>query len=160
MTLFVKAFTYKVVPFVRDLCKFKTVEFIPISGYKGVNLVEGEKNLIDTLIQFSSIKREEKAEIKRLEPFNIFSADVTIIHTETLISPGYKFMIHYTGEEYEVEVLKMSVPLVKGKAICKMIFKSEKLIYPEYNSERFIMRTCNTTCGYGKITSAKNGCKN
>lgn len=141
-------------PFLQDVCRFKGIEFLPVSGYKGINLVDGEKTLIDTLVRFSEQKME-RPPTKKMDPFNIFTADVNIIQTDSLITVGSKFMMHYTGGEWEVELVKLSVPFVSGKALCKVVCKCDKIVYPEYNSERFILRTSTNTCGYGKISTSK-----
>lgn len=145
-------------PFIRDVCRFKTYTFLPISGYQGTGLIEGVEgfgtpSFIDTLVSMAQKAQRpiEEREHKRYEAKNLV-LNVRVIQCENILSPGYECIIHYMGKEYECTLLK-----IKGKKFLKKqelgtcMFKCSPNVILDTRYKRVLIRNMTLTIGYGTI---------
>lgn len=144
-------------PFIKGVCGFKNYTYIPISGYKGEGLVTDPpctwfkgKSLMDTLLDLNV---EEKHLVKELEvnTFHSIVAKVKVISCESIITTGYKCIIHFCGKEYECEITKMNKKFLKSKESANCLLVSKELISSTYLSRRFLIRNALNTIGFGEI---------
>lgn len=154
--------TSTVKPFLRDVCKFKTLSFIPVSGYQGLGLVEKYPSFEETSISFYEALLEAKKsfssrwlEKDEYTTWNFESdshvIDLRVIQCENIICPGYQCIIHYIGKEYECTIERIKgKKFLKSKesGICKV-----KLSQPLKltNARRVLVRNASLTIGYGVI---------
>ena len=144
--------------FIKNICGFKNYTYIPISGYLGQGLISkppcewySGKSLMDTL---GDLKNENPIkELKALDTldFTKIVAKVKIIHCENIITIGYLCMIHYCGEEYECEIVKMDKKFLKQKESSNCLLVSKEKIQSKYLSRRFLIRSKLNTIGFGEI---------
>jgi elongation factor 1-alpha len=144
-------------PYIKNVCGFKNYTYVPISGYQGQGLTtlppcewyQG-KCLMDTL---KDLKIEKKDVVKELEmrEFSKLIAKVKIIHCENIITIGYTCMIHYCGEEYECEIVKMDKKFLKQRESSNCLMICKERIKSHYLSRRFLIRSKLNTIGFGEI---------
>lgn len=146
-----------VTPFLKK-CRFKTLKFIPISGYYNTNLLSVEsswytgKCLLDTIDEIS-IDVSAKDIPLGLEKFTSFKANFQMI-TSGIISAGLPCTLHYGGAEYEVTIEKIFSKLfMKEDDIAEVIITATTTIQ-RCPTRRFILRT-DKTVGFGKVISVK-----
>jgi hypothetical protein len=146
-------------PFIKNVCGFKNYTYIPISGYEGLGLTSPSPckwytgmSLMDSL---STMKTNDKIQnvIKELESneFTKIVSKVKIIHCESIITIGYICMIHYCGQEYECEIVKMDKKFLKEKEAANCLLVCKEKIYASYLSRRFLIRNKLNTIGFGEI---------
>ncbi len=98
----------KVDPFIKA-CKFKNVVYIPISGYDGINLVSSQRSdnwylgptLMET-IESIELSDPEPISIDTTQKWNLAVVDLRVLWAPHIIAPGFKCVMHYSGQEYEV----------------------------------------------------------
>lgn len=144
-------------PFIKNVCGFKNYIYIPISGYQGQGLTSKPpcdwylgKSFMDTLLDMKIDKKEEIKELETNE-FNKIVARVKIINCENIITIGYTCIIHYCGEEYECEIVKMDKKFLKQKEFANCLLVCKDRIQSHYLSRRFLIRNKLNTIGFGEI---------
>lgn len=147
--------------FIKNVCGFKKYTYIPVSGYCGQGLVsktdcdwyEG-KSFMDTLFDISKQSCDRlvsKVEDNFPDTFINILAKVKVIMCENIITTGYTCMIHYCGEEYECEIVKMEKKFLRPKESSKCLFVCKQNIKMTYPSTRFLIRNKLNTIGFGEI---------
>ena len=144
-------------PFIKNVCGFKNYSYIPISGFKGEGLISGPpiewykgKCLMDSLLD---VKLEEKSVVKELEikSFHKVLCKVKVIHCENIITTGYLCMVHFCGQEYECEIVKMDKKFLKSKESANCLLECKTQMEASYTSRRFLIRNKLNTIGFGEI---------
>lgn len=139
-------------------CSFKFVSYIPISAYSGIGLINTDhmpdwhygKSLIETIDEINDENINE--EIFDVKSWKVMLINLTILWCPNIISPGFKFILHYSGSEYEVVVNKIiGKNYAKTNDTCQCIINSNKIIDNIYKTRRIIARYENNTIGFGKI---------
>jgi translation elongation factor EF-1alpha len=98
----------KVSPFI-NACKFNNVHYIPISGYDGINLVNNHKSdnwynggTLMEIIESVELSDPEPLTIDFSQKWNLAVIDMRVLWAPYIIAPGFKCVMHYNGQEYEV----------------------------------------------------------
>ena len=146
-----------VTPFLKK-CRFKTINFIPISGYQGINLIERGtpewykgKCLLETIDDIEVVSNKDIP--IALNNFTSFKANFQMTG-EGIVSSGLLCTLHYSGQEYDVMIDKIiGKTFIKENDIAEVIIKSNKPIIRS-KTRRFILRT-DRTVGFGKIDKVK-----
>jgi peptide chain release factor subunit 3 len=153
----------KITPYIKE-CNFNYITFIPTSGYEGIGLIDtvqipswyNGKSLIET-IDSCNIKKMNVPPIN-MEKWNTMSCEIKIFELESIITKGYKCIMHYDSNEYEVLItnIKSKKFLKKGDSDM-IILKSDKEIErnPQRNVRRIILRNGTFTIGFGRIMDVK-----
>lgn len=148
----------QITPFVRDTCKFKSVTYLPVSGYEGLGLIdvypyiEASVSFIDALV--STSRNLSTRQVKKVQPKDDQSSVIVnfrVMQCENVIAPGFTCVVHYNGKEYDCVVEK-----IKGKrflrsresGLCKFGFN------PSVNvtvASRMLVRSATMTLGYATI---------
>lgn len=153
-------------PFLKK-CRFKTITYIPVSGYYGIGLVDTKDMpswysgscLLDKI---DSIELSPVVEVPlSLDKFTSMIMDVQILaESPFLMAPGFQCVMHYAGKEYEVQLNKIigKKKYLESGDIAKVVFNlmNESSSNPIIRAEtrRFILRT-DRTIGFGKIDKVK-----
>lgn len=150
-------------PFIKNICGFKNYTYIPISGYEGLGLTTPPPcqwytglSLMDTLSTMKNgvagpDKIQNVVEPLESDEFNKMVAKVKVVHCENIITIGYVCMIHYCGEEYECEIVKMDKKFLKQKESANCLLVCKEKIRVNYLSRRFLIRSKLNTIGFGEI---------
>lgn len=145
-------------PFIKNTCGFKNYTYIPISGYQGQGLITNPpcdwykgKCLMDTLVDMKTLNPlKEITPLDKIE-FTKIVAKVKVIYCENIITIGFVCIIHYCGEEYECEIVKMDKKFLKQKDSSNCLLVCKEKIRSKYLSRRFLVRSKLNTIGFGEI---------
>jgi translation elongation factor EF-1alpha len=127
---------------------FQTVEYLPVSGIRGDNLVE-----IPTIVK--RLYSPKPPVEKKTEESRRWLAELVLLTTDVVVSSGFRCILHSDGKDREVEVEKIQStdPYIKRAMVStKVILTSNEFI----SGERFILRTLNQTIGFGTLCKPKN----
>lgn len=155
----------KVNPFIRR-CKFQTVNYVAISGYKGENLTSTSKympesrslmSIIDEIDIGDTSTKTNTNMIKETE-WSQMLCEIMILELDSIISAGFMCMLHYDGKEYEIiidKIIKRSY-LKKGDTAKVIIITAQGTKFiREKETSNIILRYQNGTIGFGKILKVK-----
>lgn len=151
----------KIKPFINN-CNFDSVNYIPISGYDGIGLVNKEglplwyegNYLMESLEKVQIIP--VNVESIESEKWNQMICEVKILASQSIITAGFLCMLHYDGNEYEVTFEKIKdKKFLKSGESDTIIIKSMITINKGKNTRRIILRKDNSTIGFGKILKVK-----
>jgi translation elongation factor EF-1alpha len=155
----------KIKPFI-TACKFKSVTYIPVSGYHGIGLIDKE-NMPNWWTGPSLLSAVDAVEIEKeiveeipLDKWNSMIAEIRILWTPNIIAPGFSCIMHYESEEYEITLERFkNFKFLKEKDVAETIIRSERPIVKKSDSKtygrRFLLRWNNNTIGFGKIIKVK-----
>lgn len=150
----------KITPFIKQ-CNFESVHYLPISGYKGINLINingtpewySGKSFIDTLD--SIVLQTTTEELIKLSEWTHMLCNIKILWTSNLITCGYNCILHYGNAEYDIRIEKIEKKVfLKNKDIAKVLITSDKPII-RCNTRNIILRCSTNTVGFGKIIKVK-----
>lgn len=159
----------KMTPFINK-CKFKTVTFIPISGYQGVGLTDTlnmpdwykGSSLMDTISELASTDQIRDIVPISIPEFSSMIAEIRVLWVPKLISNGFECMIHYCGTQYPAIIKKIvsgskhADYITEGEKVTVVIDSLNNRFKHENSTRRFIIRSCdNNTIGFGDIIKVK-----
>ena len=142
----------------------ENLHVVPISAFDGTGLTNTEglpswykgKSFIETLDDIPENPREgedlAKDTVDNLIESDRFVCEITILNTDNkIVSAGYHAIIHFNGEESEVNIEK-----IKGKAFMRAGDKANCLVSMKIKKElsvgmKIILRKDDYTVGFGKI---------
>lgn len=147
--------------------RFKSVQYVPVSGYLGVNIVQRDSNHMpwyrgDSLMEMI-VKIKVESELNVPIPFASESLvfKFHILKCKSLVCDGYQCIVHIDKKECEVEllgVIKLGSGPVRtyakaGDTIkCQLIFlNNDRPITIQKN--RFVLRSGDYTIGYGILAN-------
>lgn len=153
----------KIDKFLKNL-KFKSVQYIPMSGYQGINTVHTDADLMPwykkpPLIELirstgAAVAPSTFAAPLKIEPDTKFK--FYICNCKSILCAGYRCVMHADKREYEVELdcvtnvknSKLNYVKTGETMTCKIIFLDNN--QPETVARnRFILRSEDYTVGYG-----------
>jgi len=149
-----------VTPLLKDVCKFKTITFIPVSGYQGLGLVDkyptfDQPSFYECLLEAKKSLVSRWTENDEYASWNYetdtYIVDLKIMQCENIISPGYQCILHYIGKEYECTIEKIQGKrFLKSKEAgrCKIKLSS---VMKLTHARRVLLRNATLTLGYGVI---------
>jgi small GTP-binding protein len=158
-------------PFIKKL-GFKSVTYLPISGYEGWNLVKPNEKindilkpkfntLIDIVDNYNDLSKNNNIINKSIKKSkDKIKVQLNILNLDKIITVGYKFVLHIVDIYEETEII--------GEVVLINSLKNEKQLYINnndkvyvglklnksidvYNNQRIIFRNSDSTVGFGKI---------
>ena len=155
-------------PFLK-FCAFADYSFSPVSSYQGIGLTSTKdmpdwyigkgKSLLETIIELKSPSGEQNQKIDQKinnKEWIKMKANIKVLWCPGIISSGYKCILHYSGDEYEVTLNKIiGKNYIKAGEKCKCILESDKIIVNNYGSRKIILRSNENTIGFGTIEEVK-----
>ena len=145
-----------------DKLGFKTVKWIPVSGFEGINLVDTIQNdwysggsLLDNITELSLSINNRKLDIEKCIETNNLGAKIKIINCENIISSGYSCTAYIDGIETNGTIHK-----IKGKIFARAGDIIDVLIRIKDKVKisigaRIILRNGELTIGFGKIINIR-----
>jgi len=160
----------KIEKFIKD-CRFKQVFYLPISGYNGINLVSTDgvpkefdcKMSLIEIIESIDLEKSNEVVLKNSEmndKWNQMIVNLRILNAPNVITPGFKCVMHYLGNEYEVMFGKFkNKKMLRSKESDIVIVKSKIPVINdktrEFFNKRVLFRSNDSTIGFGLIDSVK-----
>ena len=134
--------------FIKSL-KFKSVEYIPISAYDGIGIIDILTKLqsIESTSIFNKLQHSPKGKEKENILVNVLDAKLKVLKCENIITIGYDCIVHFKGEEYDATISNIKdKKFIKTGDIAqiKLTFSSP---VPN-NIERIILRKNDSTIGF------------